>query len=742
MSQATPSATPVRNADGQKKGKKLPLIVDVAIGNNGKQLYQVHESSKMVRKEMPRSTNFALNDDISDEGFFISQINEQRTPIRKTLGTLSPSSLNQKRIRHDVYDQGDDNSNDDNCQNDVYEQQQQQPQQQQQQQQLHQPNMYENGNVGVISNDPVSAVGHYDNNPVSHVPTGAYSRVQDTDIWSDDVEEAFEEVLRLIPKSGLNKIKIAGRSCGRNELISDYIFAKTGKFRTRKQVSSHIQVIKNLGQKLDIIQLINDGPIFNSHEEQLESTKKFEDVFSKINLNKSLGFSDSMKRKSDSMPMHLPATKRIRRKHSGNPLNKIKFSNFFMSVNDQYGMNPIVLTIQQNGNDVKSLKLKDNANISSRFPGLSDFKSCPHIPIIHNMVKILLPQLPESYSIDDGFSSSYALKYEEPENASPTHTSIISSSRTYSLFTCVYSYGKEIVKFDEDGIQLNQDREFIPGFWKFFFSTFGDQSEGGLSAAFKGVTIKQILYESSPDSVKKEQDASKVNKLKVKLVLLWEFAKVSECKDALTTTTKLVLPPRALASSSKTTEEVFEYSEPALNSIGGTPTDTTSPNMDLNNQNLSGAATSIPGIRDTIHSASMPDINELPSSAKPQVRLQKTFQSMQHLQPHQMWQQQQQQQQPLQGAYTSSVASQLLNTSLSSPYAQYGMPLPQQTIGTFAPPTSQTFGVSYTHNSQHPSANMDLMMLSSMNTGYGNITNNQDYQFGNIGYTEGFTSEF
>ena len=94
------------------------------------------------------------------------------------MGTLSPSSLNQKRIRHDVYDQGDDNSNDDNCQNDVYEQQQQQPQQQQQQQQLHQPNMYENGNVGVISNDPVSSVGHYDNNPVSHVPTGAYSRVK------------------------------------------------------------------------------------------------------------------------------------------------------------------------------------------------------------------------------------------------------------------------------------------------------------------------------------------------------------------------------------------------------------------------------------------------------------------------------------------------------------------------------------------------------------------------------------
>ncbi|KAG0266883.1 hypothetical protein DFQ27_009350 [Actinomortierella ambigua] len=64
-------------------------------------------------------------------------------------------------------------------------------------------------------------------------------------VWPTEVEEVFFRALEQVPKLGRRKILVGGKPCGRNELIAEYIYRETGRARTRKQVSSHIQVLKN-----------------------------------------------------------------------------------------------------------------------------------------------------------------------------------------------------------------------------------------------------------------------------------------------------------------------------------------------------------------------------------------------------------------------------------------------------------------------------------------------------------------
>ncbi|KAK4058671.1 hypothetical protein OIO90_000115 [Microbotryomycetes sp. JL221] len=68
------------------------------------------------------------------------------------------------------------------------------------------------------------------------------------EIWPPNVEEAFQTAITLVPRLGRKKVMVRGKSLGRNELIAEYVFRKTGEVRSRKQVSSHIQVLKNINR--------------------------------------------------------------------------------------------------------------------------------------------------------------------------------------------------------------------------------------------------------------------------------------------------------------------------------------------------------------------------------------------------------------------------------------------------------------------------------------------------------------
>ncbi|CZT47060.1 uncharacterized protein RSE6_07585 [Rhynchosporium secalis] len=77
-------------------------------------------------------------------------------------------------------------------------------------------------------------------------------------IWPDVLEDAFLDALMYLPRMGRMKFSYEGKPHGRNELIRVYLWLSYlkslppgarpnhGLKRTRKQVSSHIQVLKNL----------------------------------------------------------------------------------------------------------------------------------------------------------------------------------------------------------------------------------------------------------------------------------------------------------------------------------------------------------------------------------------------------------------------------------------------------------------------------------------------------------------
>ncbi|GAA5835463.1 hypothetical protein JCM9279_004548 [Rhodotorula babjevae] len=109
--------------------------------------------------------------------------------------------------------------------------------------------------------------GDVKHNVVSSNPRTGFGK-DGEDVWPTEINDAFHSALRLLPRLGRKKLIIEGKAKGRNELIGDYILRTTGKERSRKQISSHLQCLKH--------QLSLDPEFMHFAKEPEEGEDRFE----------------------------------------------------------------------------------------------------------------------------------------------------------------------------------------------------------------------------------------------------------------------------------------------------------------------------------------------------------------------------------------------------------------------------------------------------------------------------------
>ncbi|KAH8150836.1 uncharacterized protein LAJ45_05017 [Morchella importuna] len=384
-------------------------------------------------------------------------------------------------------------------------------------------------------------------------------------VWDEELEEAFMEAIQKIPKIGRRKLSMEGKPRGRNELIADYIFKVTGKRRTRKQVSSHIQVLKNLlRNNKDFMKLVTTEKPASGWDNNSDSWKDEAEINmapspapsngSQFYPSHSSGSSGDFGGSNDSS-VYYP-------QGMFNPeeevLPTVRPTNFAMWVGSPShhaagveGCFHTYTRLSHTERPAAAAPLSSIPEWNTRFPHLADLlehseSATPSFPIVHFESSVsVMPTMPSQ--------SSVLCAEFEVTSSSPTY-----DNYGWECVTRIYSTGKRVWESsqacsvtDEFNGSKKLTLPFASEFWAAFYTELSTaQRQDGAAtldgerlrrrrgkearAAIKGITVVQELFSTALSSAGIKRRSA---------MFLWEFTKADPSSLIGKTTWRQIIPP-------------------------------------------------------------------------------------------------------------------------------------------------------------------------------------------------------